>query len=236
MSPPVARPSRETRSSHETGRRNFASIANSTTAHLLVGAGAGAVGAVAMGLEVGWKFAAIVGWDLMAFVVVVSTWLVTWPRDSAATAELAAREDPARPVADLLLLGASLASLVGVGFIVVAGGNSKGVGKGLLVSFAIATVVVSWSVVHVTYTLRYARLFYGGTQGGLDFHQPAGELPQYSDFAYLAFTIGMTFQVSDTEVNAKVMRATVLRHALLSYLFGVVIIAVMINLVAGLAK
>ena len=64
----------------------------------------------------------------------------------------------------------------------------------------------------------------------------AGELPQYSDFAYLAFTVGMTFQVSDTEVNATVMRATVLRQALLSYLFGVVIIAIMINLVAGLAK
>ena len=236
MSPPAARSARETRSSPQTERRSFAAVANSATAHLLAGAGAGVIAAVVMGLEVGWKFAAIVGWDVMAFVVVVSTWLVTWPRDAAATAEWAAREDPARPVADLLLIGASLASLVGVGFIVVAGANSKGVGKGLLVSFAIATVVVSWAVVHVTYTLRYARLFYGGTQGGLDFHEQAGELPQYSDFAYLAFTIGMTFQVSDTEVNAKVMRATILRHALLSYLFGVVIIAVMINLVAGLAK
>ena len=210
--------------------------ANSTTTHLLVGAGAGAVGAVVMGVEVGWKFAAIVGWDVMALVVVVSTWVVTWPCDAAATAKLAAREDPARPVADLLLIGASVASLVGVGFIVVAGANSKGVGKGLLVSFAIATVVVSWAVVHMTYMLRYARLFYGGTQGGLDFHQQPDDSPQYSDFAYLAFTVGMTFQVSDTEVNATVIRATILRHALLSYLFGVVIIAVMINLVAGLAK
>ena len=230
MSPSVLR------SSHDTDRRTFAATANSTTGHLIVGAGVGAVGAVVMGLEAGWKFAAIVGWDVMAFVVVVSTWLVIWRRDAAATAELAAREDPARPVADLLLIGASVASLVGVGFIVVAGGNSKGVGKGLLVSFAVVTVVVSWAVVHTTYTLRYARLFYGGTQGGLDFHQRPGELPQYSDFAYLAFTIGMTFQVSDTEVNATVMRATVLRQALLSYLFGVVIIAIMINLVAGLAK
>ena len=140
------------------------------------------------------------------------------------------------PVADLLLIGASLASLVGVGFIVVAGGNSKGVGKGLLVAFAIATVVVSWAVVHMTYTLRYARLFYGGKQGGLNFHQQGDELPQYSDFVYLAFTVGMTYQVSDTEVNATALRKTVLRQALLSYLFGVVIIAVMINLVAGLAN
>jgi len=230
MSPSVLR------SSHETDRRRFATTANSTTGHLIAGAGAGAVGAVVMGVVAGWKFAAIVGWDAMAFVVVVSTWLVIWRRDAAATADLAAREDPARPVADLLLIGASVASLVGVGFIVVAGGNSKGIGKGLLVSFAVVTVVVSWAVVHMTYTLRYARLFYGGTQGGLDFHPLPGELPQYSDFAYLAFTVGMTFQVSDTEVNSTVMRATVLRQALLSYLFGVVIIAIMINLVAGLAK
>jgi uncharacterized membrane protein len=230
MSPSASRPP------HEANRRTLASMVNSTTGHLIVGAVAGTVGAIVMGLEAGWKFAAILGWDVMAFVVVVSTWLVTWRRDAAATAELAVREDPARPIADLLLIGASLASLVGVGFIVVAGGNSKGLDKGLLVTFAIATVVVSWAVVHVTYTLRYARLFYGGTRGGVDFHQQAGELPQYSDFAYLAFTIGMTFQVSDTDVNTKVIRATVLRHAVLSYLFGVVIIAVMINLVAGLAK
>ncbi len=155
----------DSRSPQETDRRTFATVANSTTGHLMVGAGAGAVGAVVMGLVAGWKFAAIVGWDVMAFVVVVSTLLVTWRRDAAATADLAAREDPARPVADLLLIGASVASLVGVGFIVVAGGNSKGVGKGLLVAFAIVTVVVSWAVVHMTYTLRYARLFYGGTAG-----------------------------------------------------------------------
>jgi uncharacterized membrane protein len=60
--------------------------------------------------------------------------------------------------------------------------------------------------------------------------------PRYADFAYLAFTIGMTFQVSDTDLKTTEIRATALRHALLSYLFGSVILAATINLIAGLAR
>jgi uncharacterized membrane protein len=208
----------------------------STAAHLFTGLAVGILAAVVTGLVGGWRFAPIVGWDAMALVVITWTWAVIWHHDAAGTARRAVREDPARPVADLLLLAASVASLLGVGFLVVAGGNSKGVTKGLLVGLAIVTVVVSWAVVHTSFTLRYARLYYAGRSGGLNFHQVADGQPQYSDFAYLAITVGMTFQVSDTEVNTSVMRATILRHALLSYLFGVVIIAIMINLVAGLAK
>jgi uncharacterized membrane protein len=80
--------------------------------------------------------------------------------------------------------------------------------------------------------LRYALLYYSDEPGGIDFG-PA-EPPSYRDFAYLALTLGMTFQVSDTALGTTVMRATALRHALLSYLFGAIILAVAINLVAGL--
>jgi uncharacterized membrane protein len=208
----------------------------STTIHV-GGAGlVGVVAAVVMGVVGGWKFAALVGWDGMAAVFVTWIWLLIWPRGPSDTARHAVREDPARPIADLLLVGASVASLVGVGFVIAAGGNSKGLEKAALVAFAVVTVFLSWAVVHTTYTLRYARLFYGAKSGGLNFHQDADGQPQYSDFAYLSFTIGMTFQVSDTEVNSAVMRATILRQALLAYLFGVVIIAIIINLVAGLTK
>jgi uncharacterized membrane protein len=208
----------------------------STTTHL-GGAGlVGLLGGAVMGFVSGWKFAALVGWDVMAAVFVVWIWVLIWPRGPGDTAKHAVREDPARPIADLLLVGASVASLVGVGFVIAAGGNSKGVEKAALVAFAVVTVFLSWAVVHTTYTLRYARLFYAGTSGGLNFHQDADGQPQYSDFAYLSFTVGMTFQVSDTEVNSAVMRATILRQALLAYLFGVVIIAIVINLVAGLTK
>jgi uncharacterized membrane protein len=211
-------------------------MATSTKPRLVAGGVAGTAGAVLMGVFAGWRFAALVGWDVLAVVVVALTWTTVWHMNAADTARHAAREEPARAITDLLLLAASVASLVGVGFVIVAGGNSAGVGKGLLVGLAVLTVVVSWTVVHTTYALRYASLFYSGARGGVDFHQNADDQPQYSDFAYLALTIGMTFQVSDTEVNSTTMRATVLRQALLAYLFGVVIIAIMINLVAGLTK
>jgi uncharacterized membrane protein len=98
---------------------------------------------------------------------------------------------------------------------------------------ALVTVVVSWAAVHTVFTLRYAREYYEGEDGGVDFKEP-GHPPDYQDFAYLAFTVGMTFQVSDTDVTTHRMRNTVLRHALLSYLFGAVIVAMSINVVAGL--
>ncbi len=88
--------------------------------------------------------------------------------------------------------------------------------------------------VHTVFTLKYARLYYTGIDGGISFNED--DPPRYTDFAYLAFTVGMTFQVSDTDVSDKGIRRTILRHMLLSYVFGAVIIAVTINLVAGLTK
>jgi uncharacterized membrane protein len=99
---------------------------------------------------------------------------------------------------------------------------------------SVAGVAAAWATVHTLFTTRYARLFYQWPIGGVDFNED--DAPQYSDFAYLSFTIGMTFQVSDTDLTTKVIRATALRHALLSYVLGVVIIAATINLVAGLGK
>lgn len=208
----------------------------SAATHVGVGAVVGVIGAVIMGVTGGWGFAALVGWDVMAAVFVTWIWLTIWPRDPRSTASHAARDDPGRPIVDLLLIGASVASLVGVGFVIVASGNSKGTAKAAYVAFAVATVFLSWAVVHTAYTLRYARLFYAGNAGGINFHQiPNGE-PQYIDFAYISLTVGMTFQVSDPEVTSTVMRATILRQALLAYLFGVVIIGIVINVVAGLTK
>ena len=93
---------------------------------------------------------------------------------------------------------------------------------------------VSWALVHTVFTLKYARLYYAGTPGGIDFNDNGA--PDYRDFAYLAFTVGMTFQVYDTDIKAKAIRRTVLRHAWLSFPLVAVIIATTINLVSGLAK
>jgi uncharacterized membrane protein len=85
--------------------------------------------------------------------------------------------------------------------------------------------------VHAVFTLRYARLYYSGG-GGIAYHN--NEAPDYGDFAYVALTIGMTFQVSDTDLTSRQIRRSAIRHALLSYLFGVVIVAMVINVVASL--
>jgi uncharacterized membrane protein len=101
-------------------------------------------------------------------------------------------------------------------------------------ALAVGSVVVSWVLVHTLFTVRYARLYYLPPAGGIDFNDD--EPPQYSDFAYIAFTIGMTFQVSDTDVRSKAVRRAALQQALLSFPLGTVIIATTVNLVAGLAN
>ena len=154
--------------------------------------------------------------------------------DSEHTARQAVAEDPGRAATDVLLLSASVASLVAVCLVIVRAGGSSGAVESLQAGLgALASVVLSWAVVHTTFTLRYASLYYSGPDGGVDFNQD--DPPRYADFAYLAFTIGMTFQVSDTDLKTTEIRATALRHALLSYLFGSVILAATINLIAGLA-
>jgi len=99
---------------------------------------------------------------------------------------------------------------------------------------AFVSVFVSWTIVHTVYTMRYARLYYSGTPGGIDFNGSGP--PDYADFAYLAFTIGMTFQVSDTSISSREIRRAALRHAWLSFPLDAVIIATCVNLVAGLVK
>jgi uncharacterized membrane protein len=82
--------------------------------------------------------------------------------------------------------------------------------------------------------MMYARQYYTDEDGGIDFN--SDEPPVWTDFAYVAFTIGMTFQVSDTDLQTPALRRLALRQMLISYLFGAVIIAITINLVAGLTN
>jgi uncharacterized membrane protein len=171
-------------------------------------------------------------WDVTCAVYL--TWV--WPKiarsDAERTAELAVPEDPTRRAADLIVLVAAVSSLVAVGFVLGRATNYHGVEQVALAGLGVATIALSWGMVHTVFTLRYARLYYADTDGGIDFNQTAP--PRYVDFAYLAFTIGMTFQVSDTDLQASEVRATALRHALLSYLLGAGILASAVNLIANL--
>jgi uncharacterized membrane protein len=185
------------------------------------------------------EVAAVGGWDVAALAFLVAVWRIVLGADGEHTRHLARREDETRTSARALLVAASLASLVGVGAALSLAGDRTGPRQVALIAFAVLTVVVSWTVVNTLYTLRYADLHFSSPTG-IDFGDPADDAgaaaPCYRDFAYLAFTIGMTYQVSDTALRDTRIRRSVLAHALLSYLFGVVIVSGTVSLIAGLVR
>lgn len=180
-----------------------------------------------------WELAVLGAWIVASSVMVAWVLIAILPLDPAATAALATSEDNSRFLADALLVAASAASLVGVGFALLKSGSQHGLAQAGTTAMAVFTVVLSWCLVQTVFTLRYASLYYA-TGGGVNF--AGDDEPDYHDFAYLSFTIGMTYQVSDTDVTTKAIRRTALHHALLSYLFGTVVVAMTINAVASLAR
>ena len=199
---------------------------------VMVGAAGGAVAAgVAVAAGTSWSVAALFAEDVAALVFLVWVWSTIATADAPATARLARTEDASRAAADAVLIGAGAGSLLAVGFTLGQAGDAGPPGRGLLTALAIVSVVLAWLSVHTIYLLRYARDYYSPPEGGIDFH---GEAPDYVDFAYLALTIGMTFQISDTDITAKRVRRAALRHALLSYVFGTVIVAITVSSVAAL--
>jgi uncharacterized membrane protein len=192
------------------------------------------VAAVGAGLGLPWQTVPLLFWIGAALTWVTSVWLSVLPLDAIGASHYATREDPHGATANTLLLSASVAALGAVVLGILKAAHTSGGEKVLLLAAGIGAIVCSWGVVHTIFTLRYAGLYYTGPDGGVDFNED--DKPVYADFAYLAFTIGMTYQVSDTDLTTKAFRHTALRHALLSYLLGTVIIAATINLAAGLAK
>jgi uncharacterized membrane protein len=199
------------------------------------------VAALTTVLASSWFYAGSVGWDVAALVFLGWTWSVIGPMNATATESHATVEDPTKRPTQLAVLIASVVSLVGVGLMLGRAGSENGATTAWVAGLGVASIALSWVVVHTLFTLRYALLYYdphkGGTSGrvgGISFNHDAA--PRYTDFGYLAFTIGMTFQVSDTALETHVMRSTVLRHALLSYLFGSLILAATVNLLVSLAS
>jgi uncharacterized membrane protein len=203
----------------------LAQVAGSWAAGAVVGAG------LSVALPVATPYGALVAWDVGAAIYVLWVWQANRGLDAEGTARTAVREDPTRALADVILLVAATASLAAVVYAIADASGSSGTGKVLRLTLGIATIVASWFLIHTLFTTKYARRYYLGDDGGIDFN--CDEPPVWTDFAYLAFTIGMTFQVSDTDIQTTALRRVILRHMLLSYLFGAVIIAVTINLVAS---
>jgi uncharacterized membrane protein len=174
-----------------------------------------------------WQAAILLGWDAAGMCLIAWIWFAVAKLNADESKSHAIREDPS-----IRLLSSGVALLAAVGLVLIRAGQAVGTTKAYLISLGVLSVALSWTVVHTVFTLRYARSFYSKPVGGIDFNED--DPPTYLDFAYLALTIGMTFQVSDTNLTSKPVRRIALVHALFSYLFGAVIIALVINVVSSL--
>jgi uncharacterized membrane protein len=160
---------------------------------------------------------------------VVTGWIVLWPIDAERTRRTVQRED-FRPVAmEIVVVVTALAGLVGIVLLLLLSGSGSGPAAAAL---AAGGVFMTWAGLHLMYATRYAHLYYGGTVGGIDFN--SDDPPAYRDFLYFSYNLGMTYQVSDTSVSSTTIRAIALRHCLLAYVFGTVVLATTINLVTGI--
>lgn len=198
----------------------------------IISLGVGALSAVVAAPFVVWQLALVFGWSIAATWFLTSVWRDVAHLDATGTRGAATREDDSRAAARTLTLSSSVASLVAVLFGLARASTASAPLEIALITLSLTALVTSWAVIHCVYTLRYAHLYYADPVGGVDF--PDEDSPTFRDFAYLAFTVGMTYQVADTDITGPTFRRVLLGHAILSYAFGAAIIAVAINVVAGL--
>ena len=205
----------------------------STLVRAIVAVVAGVVAAAVTVPLLGFAAALLVGWAVLALTSVIWVLVMVWPMDAVKTRAHATSEDPGRQLARLVALVGSLVSLGAVGIVLIQTRERSQAEALLLAGIALVSVVSSWALVQVDYMLRYAARWYAEPVGGINFNQD--EDPEYTDFAYFAVGLGMTYQVADTNVRTNEIRRIVIAQTLLAYVFGSVILASIINLVAGIA-
>jgi uncharacterized membrane protein len=187
-----------------------------------------------------WVVQAIAVWNVFAWSSTVLAWIRIGLAGAKTSVQAAKLQDTARFVIFLFVVFAAVSSLASVAILI---GGAKGLGQKTLTEhlfLAAATVVSSWFLVHTVFAMHYAHGYYHdedegpgfSSAGGLEF--PNEKEPDFLDFAYFSFVIGMTCQVSDVQVSSHGMRRLALVHGLLSFMFNTVILALSINLASGL--
>ncbi|GAB3873749.1 DUF1345 domain-containing protein [Hymenobacter segetis] len=188
----------------------------------------------------------VVGWVGFAATDLSLVILGMWQADTDDIRRVAASEDLPRTQAFVLVVGAALASL---GAVVGLMGSLKGISKDLRalhVILSVAAVVLAWTLVHLVFTLRYAHTYYNADEdtghdiGGLVFPDDQGKdkgpklTPNYVDFAYFSFIIGMTAQTADIGIGNRELRRAALLHGLIAFIFNTVIVALTIGTIGGM--
>jgi len=183
-----------------------------------------------------WELHALAGWCAAALVFLILAFWVFFTTDGENTRRLATREDDSRTASSLIVLAGSAVSLAGVIYALTQVNALQKSGQAteatVLTVLGLLSVALSWLTIQSVYTFRYARLYFQAPEGGIQFD--GDETPDFRDFLYLAVTIGMTFQVSDTNLSKKDVRRSLTGHALIAYVYNTVLVALTINTVAGL--
>lgn len=182
----------------------------------------------------------ILAWSSFSLFMILISWITFFTTSSKQVCIRAKEQDESRAITFLIVLVSVCISLLGTLFLIQ--NTDEGVrSQELHIIASLLSVVFSWILLHTIYTLRYAHLYYSASlenpkanPSGLDF--PETKEPDYLDFAYLAFVIGMTFQVSDIRVTSPVIRRFVLLHGLIAFVFNTIVVALTINIIAGLSK
>jgi uncharacterized membrane protein len=186
----------------------------------------------------------ILVWSSFCFTVLLMLWAIILTTSAAEVKVIAVIQDSSRTIISVVILFASVVSLFAVVFLMRTLPNPNQAGFPYHVGFAITSVILSWIMIHTIFAIRYAHLYYNllyeermsqkEHKGGLIF--PSDDPPDYFDFAYFSFVIGMTWQVSDIQISSRRIRRMVLFHALLSFLYNTVILALTINIISGLIQ
>ncbi|SBS79554.1 conserved membrane hypothetical protein [uncultured Mycobacterium sp.] len=200
----------------------------SPAARVTVGAAIGAVVTALLWEPHKW-LSLLGGWTALTLTFSAWTWLVLWRFEPAKTKDHAEREPPWHWAVVSLVLGGALVSLFGVWVLL---GQAHDDGDRLL---AVGSIVLSWFTIHTLYALIYAKHYFDPKRGGgIDFNDPGGkDRPRYSDFFYVAFAVGMSFAISDTNLTSARMRKTALVHGILSFVFGTIIVASVVNVISS---
>ncbi|WP_316801018.1 DUF1345 domain-containing protein [Pedobacter frigidisoli] len=201
---------------------------------LLVSFFAGLLGCgVSFALQMSTLTHIMLGWDFFCIVLISLHWYMFFNTSSSETHLKARMQDESREEIFAIVLVSTFAGLLAVVLLLI----NKDI-KALDLITAISGMFLSWFLVHTTFSMRYAHLYYGDSDDdkgkGLDF--PGEDEPDFIDFAYFSFVLGMTFQVSDVEISSRQLRRLSLLHSLIAFVFNTVIVALTINALAGLSK
>ena len=194
-----------------------------------------AVGLVALLLlPAEWRMSTrlLLGWDVLVVVYLAQSFVEFGQFEMKRVQAVAAQQDEGALVILILIITAAVASLAAI---VIELGAARAVhGERPAFLLAAATAALSWTLTHTVFAFRYAHIFYsrGDHGGGLAF--PGDDQPNYWDFVYFSFVIGMTFQVSDVQITSKRIRRLVVVHGVVSFVFSIAILALTVNIGANL--